>query len=179
MQVEALQQAIHRVREQGRTIVAAVACACATPIGAFDQLGRNSQGFARRRESWMHVDAAHGGAACLSDRHKHLVRGLEQADSGRVGMPIRCCFMPALCAFAFFKNKAHRFSAFEQDAPYLFDPSNPGMAAYDSGSQTLECTKRAAAFGLWGMWSLFGRTIVHRPGGRHVCAGPNNVPVVA
>jgi L-2,4-diaminobutyrate decarboxylase len=31
------------------------------------------------------------------------------------------------------------------------------MAEYDSGLVTIECTKRAAAFGLWGVWSLFGR----------------------
>ena len=47
-------------------------------------------------------------------------------------------------------------TAFEQVAPYLFDPSAPGMAEFDSGMSNLECTKRAAAMGLWGVWSLFG-----------------------
>ncbi|MFN9972643.1 MAG: hypothetical protein ACK58T_22405, partial [Phycisphaerae bacterium] len=45
------------------------------------------------------------------------------------------------------------------DAPYLFDPSNPGMAEYDSGMRTIECTKRALGFGLWGLWSVFGEEI--------------------
>jgi L-2,4-diaminobutyrate decarboxylase len=65
-------------------------------------------------------------------------------------------FMPALCAFVFFRNRDHRFEAFRQEAPYLFDPSAPGLAEFDSGLRTVECTKRAAAFGLWGVWSLFG-----------------------
>jgi L-2,4-diaminobutyrate decarboxylase len=65
-------------------------------------------------------------------------------------------FMPALCAFVFYRKPAHRFAAFQQNAPYLFDPSNPGIAEYDSGLKTVECTKRAAAMGLWGTWSLFG-----------------------
>jgi L-2,4-diaminobutyrate decarboxylase len=56
----------------------------------------------------------------------------------------------------FYRNREHRFEAFRQDAPYLFDPSAPGLADYDSGLMTIECTKRAAAFGLWGTWSLFG-----------------------
>jgi L-2,4-diaminobutyrate decarboxylase len=68
-------------------------------------------------------------------------------------------FMPALCAFVFYKNPAHRYEAFRQDAPYLFDPSAPGLAEYDSGMSTIECTKRAAAYGLWGIWSLFGKEI--------------------
>ena len=65
-------------------------------------------------------------------------------------------FVPALCAFVFYKDKAHRFEAFRQEAPYLFDPSAPGLADFDSGLKTIECTKRAAALGLWGVWSMFG-----------------------
>jgi L-2,4-diaminobutyrate decarboxylase len=59
----------------------------------------------------------------------------------------------------FYREARHRFEAFRQDAPYLFDPSSPGLAEYDSGLKTVECTKRAAAFGLWGVWSLFGREL--------------------
>jgi L-2,4-diaminobutyrate decarboxylase len=65
-------------------------------------------------------------------------------------------FMPALCAIVIYRNREHRLAAFHQDAPYLFDPSAPHLAEYDSGAFTMECTKRAAALGLWGIWSLFG-----------------------
>jgi L-2,4-diaminobutyrate decarboxylase len=104
---------------------------------------------------WLHVDAAHGGAACLSGRHRHLVAGLERADSV-VWDAHKMLFVPALCAFVFYRRAAHKFEAFQQDAPYLFDPAAPGLAAFDSGLRTLECTKRAAAFGLWGVWALLG-----------------------
>ena len=67
--------------------------------------------------------------------------------------------VPALCTFLFYKDRAHRFESFRQDAPYLFDPTDPGLAEYDSGLRTLECTKRGAALGLWGVWSLFGESI--------------------
>ena len=65
-------------------------------------------------------------------------------------------FVPGLCAFVFYRDKRRIFEAFRQDAPYLFDPAAPGLAEYDSGVRSVECTKRAAAFGLWGVWSLFG-----------------------
>ncbi|MCL5735956.1 MAG: pyridoxal-dependent decarboxylase, partial [Actinobacteria bacterium] len=68
-------------------------------------------------------------------------------------------FVPGLCAFVFYRDKRHRFEAFRQDAPYLFDPAAPGLAEYDSGMKTVECTKRAAAFGLWGVWCMFGRQL--------------------
>ena len=138
-------------------MVAVVACACATPIGAFDPLDEIADVCARHGV-WLHVDAAHGGAAVLSERHRHLVAGLERADSV-VWDAHKMLFVPGLCAFVLYRDKAHRFEAFRQDAPYLFDPAAPGLAEYDSGMRTVECTKRAAAFGLWGVWSLFGRQL--------------------
>ena len=137
--------------------MAVVACACATPIGAFDPLDEIAD-VCRRHGVWLHVDAAHGGAAVLSDRHRHLVAGLERADSV-VWDAHKMLFVPGLCAFVLYRDKRHRFEAFRQDAPYLFDPAAPGLAEYDSGMKTVECTKRAAAFGLWGVWSLFGRQL--------------------
>lgn len=152
-----LDDVLAELRSRGVPIVAACACACATPIGAFDPLADIAE-VCRRHEVWMHVDAAHGGAAALSDRYRHLVAGLGEADSV-VCDAHKMLFVPALCAFVFYRDRAHRFAAFEQTAPYLFDPSAPGMAEYDSGLVTVECTKRAAAFGLWGVWSLFGRRL--------------------
>jgi L-2,4-diaminobutyrate decarboxylase len=142
------------LRAEGDPIVAVVACACATPVGAFDPLEQISEVCARHG-AWLHVDAAHGGAALLSPRHRHKIAGLERADS-LTWDAHKMLFVPALCAFLFYKNRRHSYEAFRQNAPYLFDPSAPGLAEFDSGLRTVECTKRAAAFGLWGIWSLFG-----------------------
>ncbi len=157
MDPQMLDAELERVRDQGRPVVAVVACACATPTGAFDPLDDVAEVCAQHGV-WLHVDAAHGGAAVLSDRHRHLVSGLERADSV-VWDAHKMLFVPGLCAFVLYRDKKYRFEAFRQDAPYLFDPAAPGLAEYDSGMKTVECTKRAAAFGLWGVWSVFGRQI--------------------
>jgi L-2,4-diaminobutyrate decarboxylase len=149
-----LDEILAGLRAQGQPIVAAVACACSTPIGAFDPLPEIAES-CRRHDVWLHVDAAHGGAACFSPRHRHLVAGLDRADSVAWDAH-KMLFMPALCAFVFYRDKSHRFETFRQSAPYLFDPTAPGLAEYDSGLRAVECTKRAAAFGLWGVWALFG-----------------------
>lgn len=154
MNVSELDQTLRTLRSEGRTVIAVVACACSTPVGAFDPLNGVAD-VCERHRVWLHVDAAHGGSALLSDRHRHLVEGLERADS-LVWDAHKMLFVPALCAFLFFKQKRHSFDAFHQNAPYLFDPSAPGIAEYDLGLRTVECTKRAAAFALWGIWSLFG-----------------------
>ena len=149
-----LDETLSKLRAEGTPVVAVVACACATPIGAFDPLEAIAD-VCEKHKVWMHVDAAHGGAALFSEKHRHLLKGLERADS-LIWDAHKMLFVPALGAFVFYKNAEHRFQAFRQEAPYLFDPSVPGLADYDSGLKTIECTKRAAAFGLWGLWSLFG-----------------------
>ena len=94
----------------------------------------------------------------MSRQHRHKLSGIDRADSV-VWDAHKMLFVPALCAAVLYKNREHRFETFRQDAPYLFDPSNPGLAEYDSGVATIECTKRALGFGLWGIWSLFGEEL--------------------
>ncbi|MBS0263988.1 MAG: aminotransferase class V-fold PLP-dependent enzyme [Planctomycetes bacterium] len=149
-----LETIISELQTAGHPIVAVAACASATPIGAFDPLEPIAD-ICEQHGVWLHVDAAHGGAALLSRRHRHLVAGLERADSFTLDAH-KMLFVPALCAFLFYKNRQHSFEAFRQNAPYLFDPSAPDMRDYDSALRTMECTKRAAALGLWGVWALFG-----------------------
>jgi len=152
-----LDQTIRELKAKSHPIVAVVASACSTRTGSFDPLNDIADVCAKHN-IWLHVDAAHGGAACLSERYKHLVAGIERADS-IVWDAHKMLHVPALCTFVFYRNREHRFSAFEQDAPYLYDPAAPDLADHDSGLKTVECTKRAAAFGLWGAWCLYGREL--------------------
>tara|TARA_R110000850_G_scaffold270691_2_gene403914 strand:- start:10658 stop:12226 length:1569 start_codon:yes stop_codon:yes gene_type:complete len=157
MNPAALQQLILTCQAENKTIIAVVACACATPIGAFDPLNEIAD-LCEQHDLWLHVDAAHGGPTCFSKQHQHLTAGLHRADSV-VFDAHKMMFMPALSAFLFYKNKANQFSAFQQQAAYLFDPSAPEIAEYDIGLRTIECTKRANSYALWGIWSLFGKNL--------------------
>jgi L-2,4-diaminobutyrate decarboxylase len=152
-----LDDTLKSLRSRGVPIVAVSATSCATAIGAFDPLPEIAE-ICRRHEVWLHVDAAHGGALAFSPRHRHLLDGIDQADSV-VCDAHKMMFMPALCAMLFYRNPEHRLATFHQEAPYLFDPTAPELAEYDSGVVNFECTKRAAAFGVWGVWSLLGTQI--------------------
>ena len=152
-----LDETLSSLRAGGTPIVAVSAASCATPTGAFDPL-TDVAAVCRRHEVWLHVDAAHGGALAFSPCHRHLLEGIALADSV-VCDAHKMMFMPALCAMLFYRNPEHRLATFHQEAPYLFDPAAPELADYDSGIVNLECTKRAAAFGVWGVWSLLGTQI--------------------
>ena len=149
--------AIEKELAAGRRVLAVAAASCATPIGAFDPLNEIAD-VCTEHGIWLHVDAAHGGSALMSRKHRHLLSGIDRADSV-VWDAHKMMFVPALCAAVLYRNKDHRYSAFQQEAPYLFDPADPGMAAYDSGMGTVECTKRALGFPLWGIWSMYGAQI--------------------
>jgi L-2,4-diaminobutyrate decarboxylase len=152
-----LDEQLQELKNANKIVVSVVACSCATPIGAFDNLNAIAD-VCQEHSIWLHVDAAHGGSALMSRQHRHKLSGIDRADSV-VWDAHKMLFVPALCAAVLYKNREHRFETFRQDAPYLFDPSNPGLAEYDSGVATIECTKRALGFGLWGIWSLFGEEL--------------------
>lgn len=153
----ALRQTLEKCQAAGEKVVAVVAVACATPIGAFDKLSAIAD-VCERFGVWMHVDAAHGGGVLMSNTHRHLAAGIERADSV-VWDAHKMLFVPALCAAVLYRNSDHQFAAFQQNAPYLFNSDDSNVAAFDSGIRTVECTKRACGFGLWGAWSLYGREV--------------------
>lgn len=164
---ERLDETLGRLRREGTPVIAVVACSCSTPVGAFDPLKAVAD-VCRRHEVWLHVDAAHGGGVLTSSRHRHLIAGIEQADSLILDAH-KMLFMPALCTFVFYRQRRHGYAAFQQNAPYLFptagftsddsSSANSCRADFDGGLRTIECTKRATVFGLWGVWSLFGQQL--------------------
>ncbi len=154
MKPDHLDQLLTTLHQDGKQVIAVSACACATPTGAFDPLDAIAD-VCEHHQIWLHVDAAHGGSALISRKHRHKLSGINRADSV-VWDAHKMLFVPALCAAVLYKNRDTRFETFRQSAPYLFDPSSPGLAEYDSGMRTVECTKRAVGFGLWGLWSILG-----------------------
>lgn len=154
MDVNLLDETLASMRRAGRTVIAVVACACATPTGAFDPLDEVSDA-CRRHGVWLHVDAAHGGSALMSERHRHKLAGIDRADTVTWDAH-KMLHVPALCTFLFHREKARSFDTFRQEAPYLYDPTAPELADFDGGLRTVECTKRAMVLGLWAAWSLFG-----------------------
>ena len=76
----ALEAAIEEDRRRGMLPFCAVGIAGTTTSGAVDPLDALADICARTRV-WYHVDAAWGGAACLSAKHRDTLLGIERADS--------------------------------------------------------------------------------------------------
>jgi L-2,4-diaminobutyrate decarboxylase len=87
----------------------------------------------------MHVDGAHGMGVLFSEKYRHLVKGIERADSVVIDFH-KMFLVPALNTLIMFKNGERSFETFAQKASYLFQQSEyPPW--YDSAIRTIECTK--------------------------------------
>src|SRR6185312_7241513 len=80
MRPDALEGAIAADRADGRRPLMVVANAGTTAAGAVDPLHEVSE-ICRLEEIWLHVDGAYGAFACLSERGRDALAGIELADS--------------------------------------------------------------------------------------------------
>lgn len=138
--VARLPAALDRVRRAGRRPMALVANACATGTGLYDDL-RGVGGFCAANGIWFHVDGAHGASALLSEGHRHLLDGIELADS-LIWDAHKMLRTSGLAAAVLTRRRDDLDAAFRQRASYLFY----GAQDFDSAGRTVECAK--AALGL-------------------------------
>ncbi len=141
-----LQQAFTAAAGQGRRVLAVVANACSTATGTYDPLPMVAD-FCQEHGLWLHVDGAHGASALLSRRHRHLLEGLERADSV-VWDAHKMMMMPALITAVIFRRGDDSYSAFAQRASYLLD-GEAREEWFNLAHRTLECTKCMMALRLY------------------------------
>jgi len=78
--VESLSRATACDRAEGKRPFCVIANAGTTNTGAIDPLDQLAD-LCERENLWLHVDGAYGAAACLSERGRKLLAGIERADS--------------------------------------------------------------------------------------------------
>ena len=134
---EYLESVYKRTVEDGKTVMAVIANACATSTGLYDPIDEIGQ-FCNEHGLWYHVDGAHGASALLSDKYKGLLKGLNRADS-MIWDTHKMLRTTALCAAVLFKDAKNLTNTFQQKGSYLFhDKEKPG---FDLMPYTIECTK--------------------------------------
>jgi aromatic-L-amino-acid/L-tryptophan decarboxylase len=88
IRLDALTGAITTDRRRGRRPLFVVASAGSTNTGAIDPLAEVAA-ICAKEGAWLHVDAAYGGFAALTDRGKRWLSGIELADSVTRAVPSR------------------------------------------------------------------------------------------
>ena len=80
MDAEALEREIQTDRAAGGCPAVVIGTIGSTSIGAMDDLRAIGE-VARRHGLYFHVDAAWAGSALICEEHRHLIDGIEMADS--------------------------------------------------------------------------------------------------
>ena len=151
--VSQLDGIVEATRAAGRNPVAIVGCACTTNTGTYDPLDELAAA-AARHGLWLHVDGAHGAGVRLDPDRKHLVRGLERADS--IALDFHKMFLtPAITTALFFRDGQDAYRTFRQRAEYLL-AEGPDAEWFNIARRSFECTKRMLGLRMYLLLSAYG-----------------------
>jgi len=126
--------------------MAVVATAGTTDFGAIDPL-RTVAALSELYGAWFHVDAAYGGGLLASTTRRHLLGGIEQADSVTVDFH-KTWFQPVSASALLVKDGAH-LGHVTWHADYL-NPEDPdGTGHPNQVDKSLQTTRRFDALKLW------------------------------
>ena len=152
---ESLRESLTEATTQGLEVIAVVGNACTTSTGTFDDLEVLAS-FAQQNDLWFHVDGAHGAAQVFSERNNTSLKGMEKADS--VAMDFhKMLGVPALCTGLFYRNGSDAYTAFSQEAAYLYE--NEQEEWWNLSKRTFECTKRMLSVAVFGIWEAHGHKL--------------------
>lgn len=128
-------------------VVGVVATAGTTNAGIVDDLAGIAK-VAKAHNMWMHVDAAYGGAAMLSDSVRDAFKGIDQADSITMD-PHKWWFSPFDVAAIIYRDPALAKSVHTQKASYLDVLHDDGDNEWNPTDYAYHLTRRARGLPLW------------------------------
>ena len=149
----ALARMVAEDRGNGLAPVAVCANAGSASSGAVDPLDAMAD-FCAREDIWLHVDAAYGGFAVVTDQGRELLRGMERADS--IGLDAhKWFFQPYEAGALMVRDTKHLEDAFAIGHDVLQDTiwgaNHPNFS--DRGQQL---SRSARALKIWVSVQTFG-----------------------
>lgn len=153
MKIDALEVEIEKAIRANKQPLMISATAGTTVVGAFDDITALSE-VSRKYKLWLHVDGAWGGPVAFSKKHRHLVKGIELADS--VGLDAHKVLNVPLTAGLILCRHENLLaeSAGGGGETYLFHADQ--NASLNLGAKSIQCGRRADALKVWLSWKERG-----------------------
>ncbi|MDX1746806.1 MAG: pyridoxal-dependent decarboxylase, partial [Halobacteriales archaeon] len=163
----ALEAALLEDRRRGwrpTCVVGTVGTTSTTSIDPIPEIAR----ICRAEEVWLHVDAAHGGAAALCPEHRDVLAGCDRADSLIVN-PHKWMFVPIEASVLYTRRPETLKRAFSLVPEYLRDDHGESVTNFMDYGITLG--HRFRALKMWVVFRRFGREGLARRIREHVRLG--------
>ena len=151
MDVDDLKNQINKDIAVGFNPVLVNLTAGTTVFGAFDPITEAAE-FCTKHNIWLHVDGAYCGSLIFSNKYKHLLTGLEKADSFSFNAH-KMIGTPLTCSLIFTKDKKHLYNSFDNEASYLYQTDGDD---FNLGKTSLQCGRRNDALKFWTLWKSVG-----------------------
>ena len=151
LRIDALVGAIDADERAGLRPLIVAANAGSTSTGAVDPLPEVAA-ICRERGLWLHVDAAYGGFAALTERGRHTLEGIELADSVTLD-PHKWLYQPIECGCVLVRDGRRLQSAFSIAPAYLDGYKGEEVNFADLG---LQLTRTSRALKIWLSLNYFG-----------------------
>ncbi|MCG9720938.1 pyridoxal-dependent aspartate 1-decarboxylase PanP [Shewanella sp. Isolate7] len=147
--VAKMREAAERLEAQNIKVMAIVGVAGTTETGNIDPLEELAD-LAESLGCHFHVDAAWGGASLLSNKYRHLLAGIERADSVTIDAH-KQMYVPMGAGMVLFKDPEFA-NAIKHHAEYILRKGSK-----DLGSQTLEGSRPGMAMLVHACLQVIGR----------------------
>ncbi|KAL6483516.1 hypothetical protein MHYP_G00083880 [Metynnis hypsauchen] len=152
---EDLEAKIVHAKSQGAVPFFVNATAGTTVQGAFDPLDRIAD-ISERNSIWMHVDAAWGGSVVFSKKYKHLIAGIERANSCTWN-PHKMLMAGLQCSVILMRDTTNLLMRCHcANATYLFQQDKFYDMSLDTGDKSIQCGRKVDCLKLWLMWKAIG-----------------------
>jgi len=149
--IPALERALAEAEAAGEAPCIVVANAGTVNTCDFDDL-REIAALRARHRFWLHVDGAFGAFAAVSPRHRHLVTGLEEADSVTVDGH-KWLNVPYDSALVFTRHLALQGATYRNESAYLPPEVRPDNLLH----LVPENSQRLRALATWMTLTAYGR----------------------
>lgn len=145
MNVDTLRKNVEEDAKQGLKPFIVIATAGTTNTGSIDPLEEIAD-LCYEQKMWMHVDGAFGASIAFSGTHRHLLSGVERADSVTWDAH-KWLFQTYACGILLVRNPKYLYQSFHADPEYLRDT----QTNEDTNFMSLgpELTRPARAVKLW------------------------------
>jgi aromatic-L-amino-acid/L-tryptophan decarboxylase len=160
-----LARMVEEDRAAGLTPIAVCANAGATNTGAVDPIDAIAD-FCEEQDIWLHVDAAYGGFAVLTEEGRRLFVGLDRADS--IAMDAhKWLFQPFETGCLMVKDVRRLEAAFSVRPEYLQD-TEWGVEHPNFGDRGLQLSRSFRALKVWMSIQVFGMAAFRRAVGNGI-----------